>query len=101
VVEEILRDQFRAPPSLTALAPIVGVHALHIGRAFRARHGFTVAEYVARVRVEHASRLLAHTRRSVAEIAAEVGFCDQIHLTKAFHRIIGTTPARYRAAYRC
>lgn len=91
VVEELLRDQFRAPPSLTTLGPVAGVHPVHIARVFRARHGCSVTEYVARVRVEHASRLLARTRRSLAEVAAEVGFCDQSHLTKA-------TPARYRAA---
>ncbi len=98
VIEDILRDEFRAPPSLAALAPLVGVHPIHIARTFRARHGFAVAEYVARVRVEHATRLIAQTQRSLAEVAAEVGFCDQSHLTRAFHRIVGTTPARYRAA---
>ena len=97
VVEDVLRDAYRAPPSLTELARLVGVHPIHVARAFRARHGCSAAAYVARVRVEHACRLMTHTHRSLAEIAAAVGFFDQSHLTRAFRRIMGTTPARYRA----
>lgn len=97
VVEQMLRDSYHAPPSLAHLAEAVGVHPIHIARAFRARHGCSASEYVARVRVEHACRLIASTRHSLAEIAVEVGFCDQSHLTKAFRRIMGATPARYRA----
>ena len=98
VVEQVLRDEYRAPPSLMQLARMVGVHPIHMARAFRARHGASPAQYVARVRVEHASDLIRTTRASLAVIAAEVGFCDQSHLTKEFRRIMGTTPARYRAA---
>lgn len=97
-IEEILREEFRTPPSLTSLAQMVGIHPVHMARTFRARHGYSVAEYVARVRVEHAARLIAQTNRGLTDIAAEVGFFDQSHLTRTFHRIMGTTPARYRAA---
>jgi AraC family transcriptional regulator len=96
-VEETLREQYRAPPSLTRLAQAIGVHPVHIARAFRARHGCSAAGYVTKVRVEHACRLLATTAQSVSEIAVEVGFFDQSHFTRMFRRVMGTTPARYRA----
>jgi AraC family transcriptional regulator len=98
VVEQLLRDEYRRPPSLAQIAHVVGVHPIHIARAFRARHGCSASAYVARVRVEHACRLMARTRQSLAEIAAEVGFFDQSHLTRAFRQVMGSTPARYRAA---
>jgi AraC family transcriptional regulator len=98
VVEQVLRDAYRAPPKLSQLAKLAGVHPVHLARAFRARHGMSPAEYVARVRVDHASTLIQTTRASLAAIAAQVGFCDQSHMTKEFRRIMGTTPARYRAA---
>ena len=97
MAEQVLRDEYRAPPSLVQLAEIVGVHPTHLARGFRARHGCSAGEYVARVRVEHACGLIHRTRHSLAEIAAEVGFCDQSHLTKAFRGIMGITPGRYRA----
>jgi AraC-like DNA-binding protein len=36
----------------------------------------------------------------LAEIAARIGFSSQAHLSTAFARKVGTTPARYRAAFR-
>jgi AraC-like DNA-binding protein len=34
--------------------------------------------------------------RPLADISLAAGFCDQSHLTKAFRRIAGTTPGRFR-----
>ncbi|MFI5226445.1 MAG: helix-turn-helix domain-containing protein [Candidatus Limnocylindrales bacterium] len=34
----------------------------------------------------------------LADVAAEVGFCDQAHLTRRFRRFLGTTPGRFRDA---
>lgn len=97
-VEEIINDEFRTPPPLHRIAATVGVHPVHLARAFRTRHGCGVAEYVARLRVEHACVAMANRGRSLSDIAMEVGFFDQSHFTKAFRRITGATPARYRAS---
>ena len=32
----------------------------------------------------------------LADVAAEVGFYDQAHLTRRFRRFLGTTPGQYR-----
>jgi AraC-like DNA-binding protein len=32
----------------------------------------------------------------LAEVAAEVGFYDQAHLSRRFTQFLGTTPGRYR-----
>ncbi|HBM56940.1 MAG TPA: AraC family transcriptional regulator, partial [Acidimicrobiaceae bacterium] len=49
-------------------------------------------------RVDRAAGLLVDTDRPIAEIAAECGFSDQANLTRQFGRLIGETPARFRAA---
>ncbi|HJU73345.1 MAG TPA: AraC family transcriptional regulator [Gemmatimonadaceae bacterium] len=98
--EDILRQEFRQPPSLGALAARAGVHPVHMARAFRAHFGSTMRDFVRALRLDYASRALASTMRPVAEIALDAGFADQSHLTKAFQRHLGTTPARYRAAAR-
>jgi AraC family transcriptional regulator len=55
-------------------------------------------QFILRTRVERAKRLLANTHIPIAHIAAECGFCHQEHLTRAFRRLTGTTPAAFRAA---
>jgi AraC-like DNA-binding protein len=40
---------------------------------------------------------LVFSKKSLAEVAGEFGFADQIHFTKEFRRIMGETPRAYRS----
>ena len=37
----------------------------------------------------------AAAMRPIADVAAEVGFVDQAHLTRRFRDFVGTTPGRF------
>jgi transcriptional regulator GlxA family with amidase domain len=47
-------------------------------------------------RIDHAKRLLTESELAVADIAVQLGFSDQAHLTKVFRQIAGDTPAAWR-----
>ena len=47
-------------------------------------------------RVDRAKELLVNARIPVSEVAARAGFNSVTQLTKAFCRIIGTTPSAFR-----
>jgi AraC family transcriptional regulator len=47
---------------------------------------------------ERAQRLLARERHSIADVAVACGFYDQAHLTNAFRKAFGRTPAAFAAA---
>ncbi len=68
----------------------------HFARLFKATLGIAPHQYVIQKRVEKAQVLLAKTDLSLAEIAEQVGFSDQAHLTRHFGRQIGVTPAIFR-----
>ncbi|MEM9487494.1 MAG: helix-turn-helix domain-containing protein, partial [Myxococcota bacterium] len=55
-----------------------------------------IGQYVRRLQVENAARQLVESPKSISAIAIDCGFCDQSHLTNAFKRVLGTTPASYR-----
>jgi AraC family transcriptional regulator len=82
--------------SIASVARDVGVHPVHLARAFRRFFGCTPAAYVRRVRVERAALMVRSTPMALAEIAAMCGFVDQSHMSRAFVRDIGGTPAAYR-----
>lgn len=86
------------PPSLGELAAEAGVGVRAFARAFRRRQGLGVGAFVRAERVERAKRALSESCRSVSLIAAELGFADQAHLTRVFHRATGWTPAAFRRA---
>lgn len=78
------------------LAADTRMSAEHFGRLFKQATGTTLYQFLIRRRVDRASRLLTETAMPIIEIADECGFADQVHLTRAFGRIVGTTPAAFR-----
>jgi AraC-like DNA-binding protein len=49
-------------------------------------------------RIQRAIELLAHSSRSVLDVAVEVGFQSQSAFTQAFRRCTGQTPRSFRRA---
>jgi len=54
-------------------------------------------QYQIELRIERAKSLLLRPAVTVSEIALMVGFSSQSHLNLCFRRMVGVTPARYRA----
>ena len=82
--------------SLEDIAAVARVHPVHLAQGFRRAFGLTIGEYLRRLRVQRAANRLLSTRRPIAEIALECGFCDQSHLSRVFKRVTSVTPAEYR-----
>lgn len=95
-VRDRIHDEFRVGVSVRAMADEAGVHAVHLARMFRRRHGCAVAEYVRRLRIQRAAALLTSTDLPIAGVADETGFADQPHLTRVFKAQTGLTPGAYR-----
>lgn len=85
------------PTTLADLAALSGVGRFQLLRGFARAVGTTPHAYLVQRRVRLARRLLA-AGHAPAEAALRAGFADQSHLTRAFVRQFGVTPARYRAA---
>lgn len=81
-----------------ALERVSGLSPSRLQAVFREVTGYPPLDYLRRLRVEEARRLLADARLSVKEIAARTGFRDTSHFSKVFRRIDGLSPAHYRAA---
>jgi AraC family transcriptional regulator len=82
--------------TLAAMASTCGFGTKSFVRAFGATTGKSPYQYVIAARVERAKRLIAQNEQGLAEIALRCGFSHQEHLTRAFRRLTGQTPGRYR-----
>jgi len=80
--------------SLNALSEFVSLSPYYLLRAFCAEVGMPPYTYLESVRIQHAQRLI-EAGKPLAEIAAEVGFSSQSHMTNRFKKIIGVTPGQY------
>jgi len=86
--------------SLKGLANIAALSPYHFARAFKRSFGASPHHYLNGRRIELAKALLENPARSVTEVALAVGFADPVSFTAAFHRLVGTTPTKYRRALR-
>jgi AraC family transcriptional regulator len=89
-----------ASGSMSELARSCGLTRAHFTRRFRALTGNAPYAVMLGSRVEHAKHLLTTGHRSISEVAYATGFTDQSHLSHTFQRLVGTTPARFRALHR-
>jgi transcriptional regulator GlxA family with amidase domain len=102
---EILRAQaliegdVGGAPSVGDLARRVAMSRRTFVRRFTLATGTAPREYLQRVRVEAAKRVLESTRRSISAIATEIGYTDAVAFRKLFVRLTGLTPADYRRRY--
>ncbi|HLL75440.1 MAG TPA: AraC family transcriptional regulator [Pyrinomonadaceae bacterium] len=96
---EMVHDRRDESVPVGEIAEAVGVHPVHLARAFRRHYGATVGEYARRLRVEHARRQLAATDLPLSRIATAAGFYDQSHFSRTFKRATGVSPAEYRRLF--
>ena len=87
-------EYFAQGVSLNQLAQHVALSPYYLLRVFRAEVGMPPYAYLESVRIRHAQRLI-ETGKPLAEVAAEVGFSSQSHMTHRFKKIIGATPGQY------
>jgi AraC family transcriptional regulator len=78
------------------LADVANLSTHHFVRMFKKSLGHTPYQYLLERRVERAKTLLGKERLSLAEVSLLTGFSSQSHLTSAFHRSVGVTPAEFR-----
>lgn len=86
-----------APMRLATLADFNGVSRFQLIRGFAREVGTTPHAWLVQRRVRLARQLLA-AGQPIVDAAVNAGFADQSHLTRAFVRQYGVTPARYVAA---
>jgi AraC family transcriptional regulator len=95
-VRELLQDRFADNLTHEVVAAAVRIHPVHLARVFRKHCGCTLGDYVRRLRVDFAARLLITTDEPLSGIAFAAGFSDQSHFTRNFKGQTGMTPAAFR-----
>ena len=81
---------------IETLANMVCLTKSHLERLFREKLGTSPLQYILRMKIQCAQRLLMTTNYSINVIAHEVGFDDPSYFIRVFRQKIGFTPQDYR-----
>lgn len=95
-VVDYIEANFADDITLAQLATVAGLSRNHFGDAFRESIGMPPHHYLIERRIKRAKELLLGSRKPIAEIALEAGFATHSHFTFNFHKVVGTTPSRFR-----
>lgn len=96
----VLAEQIEEPPTLLALARLVGLSETTLKRGFHQVFGTTVFGYLRARRMERAHALLKHGEATVLEAAARVGYSNPSNFATAFRRQFGVNPKEFQLAAR-
>ena len=83
---------------VTSLARQLGCAPAYLSWLFRRERGITLTTHINQTRMQQAVFLLRHTTQNIKEVSAACGFSRPNYFIQVFHRLQGTTPARYRRA---
>ena len=94
----ILEDTLTEPIVLEDLAEAIRVGRDYLRQLFREEFKESITHYVLRRRIELACQILANSNDPVKEVAAQTGFANEYYFSRAFTKVIGISPSRWRAA---
>ena len=80
------------------LSDMVNVSPDYFTKMFKTSIGKTPIEYINGLRVNRAMELLYTTKKSMSEIADEIGFCNPNYFHKIFKQYMDQSPLAYRKA---
>lgn len=84
------------PIDLDAAAAQAGLSSFHFLRVFSRVFGLTPHQYLIRLRLGHAARLLADDTMPVTDLAYHVGFGDLSNFVRSFGQAAGMSPTQFR-----
>jgi len=93
---EFMRKNFRGNIGVPDLARAAHFSEARFRTVFRQAVGMPPGEYLARLRLLHATRRLARYEESLAEVAEKSGFSSASYFCNVFKKAFGSTPEAYR-----
>lgn len=96
VISYLHRHYAREDISLQQLSDVFGISAKYLSHLFKEELRENFIDYLTKIRMEHAKRLLLDTSDTVQEIARQVGYIHSFTFVRAFKRVTGQTPGDFR-----
>ena len=88
------------PIAVADMVEAAGMSVRNLNRRFVAATGLSPRQYLRRVRIETAKRLLEGRDARLDRVAGRIGYADTSAFVRAFSEVTGLSPGQYRARFR-
>lgn len=93
---DYINDHYAEPLTLSDVAKYFHFNPSYLSSYFSAHNNEGFIEYLNRVRIEEASKLLIQGTVTISEISAMVGYSDHSYFCKVFKKMKGLSPSQFR-----
>lgn len=94
--KSFIEERYMEDISLESVAQKYFYNPSYFSNLFKSYMGLGFSEYLLKVRIQNAKKLLKATEASMAEVAGRVGFKDPAYFNRVFKKEVGISPLKYR-----
>lgn len=84
-------------PSLQDISQKLYMNSSYISSMFREKTGITISDYLLKIKMERAKKMLTYTGIKAFEVANALGYKDAEYFSRQFKKYTGVTPSQYKA----
>lgn len=99
IIKEYIESHYCESIKITMFSETYFFSTEYLTRLFRGKYGFTIYEYVLKLRMERAKELLEDEDNKIIDIAERLGYADNHYFSKAFRTYYDISPSQYRKEY--
>jgi AraC-like DNA-binding protein len=100
VAAVFVRENYTKDIDLNEVARVAGMAPHHLHRTFRAANGVTLHQWIVRLRLDEAKRLVQETDLPISHVCHRVGYASLPSFTTLFRSHFGRPPAAFRRSRR-
>lgn len=94
---EIMRQNLHCNLDLKDFSSKAGISVSQLSSIFKQHTSTSPMNYYSLLKIQKCCQLMEDPHKRIKEIAIELGFEDQFYFSRLFKKIMGISPARYRA----
>ena len=99
-IDCFINDNIDRPLSTKDLAGVAGQSIHHFIRMFKRSTGETPHQYLTKLKLEQAKRLLIQSEENIIQVGLGVGFNNPSHFSQLFKNSFGIPPLQFRKTFR-
>lgn len=89
-------NNFHNSLDINNLSEIAGISKSHLCKLFKKDCGMTICDYIRRLRIESAKKLLKNSSYPISKIQESVGYKSRTYFYLAFKKLAGMSPMEFR-----